>query len=585
MRNFTRLSIYLFFLLAVTGLYAQEDIVNWKFKTNGIVYSSPLIFNNVVYIGSLDKNFYAIDAKTGNEIWHFKTANKIFSTAAILGDIICFESGNELYGLSLQGDSLWKVTITEGAVTNQYDAWDCFHSSPTIVDSVAYVGSERGQVIGVNINSGEEVFRIDTGDDGVGIRTKPNVYDGKIYFGECSGIFYCYDLTTGLNVWSYDTNPEKLWPDPAILTDIAIKDSLVYFGGRHSILFALNAKTGVREWKHPSPTNQWILGGPAISDSLLFIGSSNQQILHSFNIETRKLRWTTHVDGRIFGVPFIDGDYVFIGTGMEVDDNIGSIYVINKLSGEVINKYAVNKQIHSSLKIEGDAIYFGSRNNYVYSIGKTALINSPYSIINFSSPENIQVGSINNDTTLIVSIRNTGTLADSVKTSFSGRGIPSGAITITPEKFLLPESDSANIAVNINTSQLDTGDKQFFIRITKYNGIERQPITIPKAVSFTYSGATSIFDTGNKYNFNLYQNYPNPFNPETKISYQLKSRSNVQLNIYDITGREVAKLLNQTQNAGEHEITFNAGKLSSGIYIYQIKADNYIQSRKMVILQ
>ena len=222
MKNFLSLFVCLFILSAVSSLYAQEDIVNWRFKTNGIIYSSPVIHNNVVYIGSLDNNFYAIDADSGKAIWHFHAANKIFSTAAISEDIVCFESGNELYGLSLQGDSLWKVTISEGAVTNQYDAWDYYHSSPTIVDSIAYVGSERGQVIGVNIFSGQEVFRIDTGDDGVGIRTKPNVYDGKIYFGECSGIFYCYDISTGLKVWSYDTNNEKLWPDPAILTNIVI---------------------------------------------------------------------------------------------------------------------------------------------------------------------------------------------------------------------------------------------------------------------------------------------------------------------------------------------------------------------------
>ena len=80
--------------------------------------------------------------------------------------------------------------------------------------------------------------------------------------------------------------------------------------------------------------------------------------------------------------------------------------------------------------------------------------------------------------------------------------------------------------------------------------------------------------------FNLRQNYPNPFNPTTKINYSIPKTSNVELKVFDILGREVAELVNEEKPAGNYTVNFNASKLSSGIYFYQIKTNNYSQTRK-----
>jgi hypothetical protein len=85
--------------------------------------------------------------------------------------------------------------------------------------------------------------------------------------------------------------------------------------------------------------------------------------------------------------------------------------------------------------------------------------------------------------------------------------------------------------------------------------------------------------------FSLSQNYPNPFNPTTSIHYQLKTKSHVQLTIFDITGREVKKLVNQSQNPGQYSVNFNAGNFASGIYIYRLKTDSFERSRKMILLR
>ena len=90
--------------------------------------------------------------------------------------------------------------------------------------------------------------------------------------------------------------------------------------------------------------------------------------------------------------------------------------------------------------------------------------------------------------------------------------------------------------------------------------------------------------------FSLYQNYPNPFNPITTMSYDLPEDSFVNITIYDILGMKVKTVVNTTQNAGYKSViwdaTNNNGKpISAGVYLYQIQAGEFVQTKKMVLLK
>ena len=85
--------------------------------------------------------------------------------------------------------------------------------------------------------------------------------------------------------------------------------------------------------------------------------------------------------------------------------------------------------------------------------------------------------------------------------------------------------------------------------------------------------------------YELYQNYPNPFNPITSITYQLKEEGLVQLKVYNSLGQEVATLVNEKQNAGSYVVKFDASKLPSGIYIYSIRVNDFVHTRKMTLLK
>lgn len=86
-------------------------------------------------------------------------------------------------------------------------------------------------------------------------------------------------------------------------------------------------------------------------------------------------------------------------------------------------------------------------------------------------------------------------------------------------------------------------------------------------------------------NFVLMQNYPNPFNPSTKISWQSAVGSWQTLKVYDILGNEVATLVDGFMEAGEHKIEFEANDLASGVYVYRLQADGFIETKKMVLLR
>jgi len=85
--------------------------------------------------------------------------------------------------------------------------------------------------------------------------------------------------------------------------------------------------------------------------------------------------------------------------------------------------------------------------------------------------------------------------------------------------------------------------------------------------------------------YSLEQNYPNPFNPSTVIKYSIPKAQVVTLKIFNVLGQEVATLINKQQIAGNYEVSFNASKLSSGVYIYQLNAGSFSYSKKMMLLK
>lgn len=180
----------------------------------------------------------------------------------------------------------------------------------------------------------------------------------------------------------------------------------------------------------------------------------------------------------------------------------------------------------------------------------------------------------------------------------AGGGLWNLSVKITQQENSKPLFFTMPVQIKINYS-IDSDDTL----ITVFNDAQTQDFNItlnkePLSIEFDPNNYilkdVSSFVVGIEQaniinSFSLEQNYPNPFNPYTVIQYSIGSKQFVQLKVYDVLGNEVATLVDEYKNAGTHKVEFNSSaissQLASGIYFYQLKAGDYIQTKKMILIR
>ncbi|RKX28901.1 MAG: hypothetical protein DRP47_03105 [Candidatus Zixiibacteriota bacterium] len=122
-----------------------------------------------------------------------------------------------------------------------------------------------------------------------------------------------------------------------------------------------------------------------------------------------------------------------------------------------------------------------------------------------------------------------------------------------------------------------------FIDGVPYNRVERPEFESVSVSLLDASAAPNTPDLPTK--FGLSQNYPNPYNPSTVISYDVPKASHVTLSVFNVLGQEVTTLVDEEKEAGTYEIVFDGSDIASGIYFYRIAADNFSETKKMVLVK
>ncbi|MEO8211266.1 MAG: T9SS type A sorting domain-containing protein, partial [bacterium] len=142
---------------------------------------------------------------------------------------------------------------------------------------------------------------------------------------------------------------------------------------------------------------------------------------------------------------------------------------------------------------------------------------------------------------------------------------------ITSSEIIIPSN-----ALNINTNYY-----------WKVNAANSNGTSIWTPTRIFSTNVTAIQQTGSEIplKFNLSNNYPNPFNPDTKINFSIPTAQNTILKVYDALGKEIATLVNERLSAGNYSVSFNAANLNSGIYFYTLGADNFRETKKMLLVK
>ena len=143
-------------------------------------------------------------------------------------------------------------------------------------------------------------------------------------------------------------------------------------------------------------------------------------------------------------------------------------------------------------------------------------------------------------------------------------------------KYIAPDSSMIDTIYSLANSV--NGDGIPFPQVDLWNFGANFPVSVIDI-------PVSVEDETIPARFQLSQNYPNPFNPVTSIQYAVSSQQFVSLKVYDVLGNEVATLVNEEKSADSYVVRFDGQRLTSGIYIYKLETNNYLDVKKMILMK
>jgi outer membrane protein assembly factor BamB len=222
--------------------------------------------------------------------------------------------------------------------------------TPIIHNGTIYIGNHDHHLYAIDCATGKEKWKFKA----IAPAFIPTFYNNTIYFGSSNKIF-ALNALTGKEKWHYDS-------EEIITTSPLILDDTLYFGCHKGVFYAIDLKTKQKKWKFKSPYNN-ISVSFAISDELCFFGSGNY--LYAINIRDGQEKWTFNLNGTA-GSPAVDNGIVYIGAK-------GFFYAININTSQpkwkyfTVGCYGMNT---TPPAITENAIYFGSTDNYAYSLNK-----------------------------------------------------------------------------------------------------------------------------------------------------------------------------------------------------------------------
>jgi outer membrane protein assembly factor BamB len=328
--------------------YIQDKIpiperLLWKLELNGGVRSTPVVAEDVVIIGGMDRKLYFVDAGTGKKLDELSLKNTYPS-------FLLIEDG--FVYLSAQGEkgTLFCFNLKKGGLDWKKELGSS-RSSPLIKDDKIFLGTESGKFYALNKSLGETVWQFDAKCK---ILSSPAYSEGLLYFGLDDGRFYALVEKTGGVRWEFKA-------DKSIHSSAAVQDDKVLFGSLDGKVYCLDRNDGSKLWEFK--TSGSIYSSPAVTESSVFIGS-NDGFLYNIDLLSGGLIWIFETPSPIHSSPLVVADKVFFGA---LD---GKFYVLDRWRGKVLWSYQTNGTISSSPAVYKEKIYIGSEDGYLYCFGK-----------------------------------------------------------------------------------------------------------------------------------------------------------------------------------------------------------------------
>lgn len=326
-----------------TGVYEAAGPVPdgellWEVQTGGAINRPPVVAGGLVYFGSADKNAYALDAETKQEIWHITTQGAMNSTPAVAGGTVYFGSGDgNLYAVDVNTREYWTFP-TKGDV----------RSSPAVAGGAVYFGSYDGNFYAVDTSTHKERWHLPTEGE---IYSSPAISNGVVYFGSSDGNLYAVDALTGKELWAFPTKG-------AVRSSPAVVDGTVYFGSYDGSLYAVDVPTHRKKWSFRA---RGVQSSPAVADGAVYFGSFDKN-LYAVDSQTGQEKWRYTTDAPIGASPTIGSRVVYFCAPDR------KLHALDMKSGKEKWSYRMHGKSGSAPAIVDGIVYFGDSDGYFYAI-------------------------------------------------------------------------------------------------------------------------------------------------------------------------------------------------------------------------
>jgi outer membrane protein assembly factor BamB len=321
---------------------------------NYIVKVIPDKLKNIVYVGTSNGTFYALDAKTGSSLWTKPTGGNFYYSSPALADGIIYTGNTD--------GKMYAYTAGPGELVWTYQTGSSIESSPAVNGENVYFGSDDHYFYAVNAKTGTLNWRFSTGFN---VSSSPLVYNGVVYFGSDDNNFYALDANSGTLKWKYSTNSMFNASSPVQLNGI------IYIGNRDGNFYALDAATGQPKWAINPDGTSFEMARPVIVNGIIYVTSwykiSNFNVAGSFyaiNAETGAVVWTV-----LPGTGFSSGPDAADGK-LFISADGGNFYALDQKTGNIL----WNDQIYPNGAMptvkNGVAFVGGGGSGYFYAFGE-----------------------------------------------------------------------------------------------------------------------------------------------------------------------------------------------------------------------
>lgn len=303
--------------------------LKWNFETGANVYSSPAVYNNVVYFGSSNGNVYALSLASGKLLWSFSAELPITSSP-----LIARENGKAYVFAASWDKHVYKLDVESGALVSKtklepftgsspllyedyviigggkilyainkttlnkiwsFETNGTIIGSPAVFNNIAFIGSWDKNLYAANLENGNLIWNFSATDS---ISSSPALGKGAVFFGSDDGFLYALSAEDGKLIWSFGAG-DKIYSSP-VFDEMGGAGNTVYFASFGGNIYAV--KDGEEVWRFYAGAGSKLYSSPLLTGNALFIGAENGK-LYALDKENGKMLWSYDVGEAIYSSP------------------------------------------------------------------------------------------------------------------------------------------------------------------------------------------------------------------------------------------------------------------------------------------